>query len=554
MYGRDVFMESLVAHGVRHLFGNPGTTESPLIDSLARYPAIDYVLTLHEGVAIGAASYYAQACGRAGVVNLHVAPGLGNAIGMIFGALRTSSPMVVTAGQQDTRLRLRDPILGHDLVAMAAPVVKWSVQAESADEIAPIMRRAFKIAHDPPAGPVFVALPINVMEQQTEFEAASAGALYRAPPPDADGVAALARHLLAAAEPAIVIGDDVARAGAGEALVALAEVVGAGIWTELIHQHQPVPNLHPNYRGRLPSDPASIAEAFGAADAVLMVGGPFFEEVWYAPAGPFPPGASVLQIEESTARLGRNHRLDAGLIAGLVPALEAVSAEVREGQSAAHAAAATERNQTFAARRARERAARSARLETIAERRPMPVPVMLETLAGAVPEDVVIVEEAITGSPEIPRAFSFAGAGDYFCGRGGGIGQGIAGALGVKLASPERPLVCLSGDGSAMYSIQALWTAAHHRLPIVFVILANAEYRILKHNLDIYRRRFEVATNHPYVQMDLVDPPLGFVEMAAGMGVAGVRVTEPDELAAAVREALDSGAPRLIEVAVEGKV
>ena len=323
MYGRDVFMESLVAHGVRHLFGNPGTTESPLIDSLARYPAIDYVLTLHEGVAIGAASYYAQACGRAGVVNLHVAPGLGNAIGMIFGALRTSSPMVVTAGQQDTRLRLRDPILGHDLVAMAAPVVKWSVQAESADEIAPIMRRAFKIAHDPPAGPVFVALPINVMEQQTEIEAASAGALYRAPPPDADGVAALARHLLAAAEPAIVIGDDVARAGAGEALVALAEVVGAGIWTELIHQHQPVPNLHPNYRGRLPSDPASIAEAFGAADAVLMVGGPFFEEVWYAPAGPFPPGASVLQIEESTARLGRNHRLDAGLIAGLVPALEA---------------------------------------------------------------------------------------------------------------------------------------------------------------------------------------------------------------------------------------
>ena len=554
MYGRDVFMESLVAHGVRHLFGNPGTTESPLIDSLARYPAIDYVLTLHEGVAIGAASYYAQACGRAGVVNLHVAPGLGNAIGMIFGALRTNSPMVVTAGQQDTRLRLRDPILGHDLVAMAAPVVKWSVQAESADEIAPIMRRAFKIAHDPPAGPVFVALPINVMEQQTEIEATSAGALYRAPPPDADGVAALARHLLAAAEPAIVIGDDVARAGAGEALVALAEVVGAGIWTELIHQHQPVPNLHPNYRGRLPSDPASIAEAFGAADAVLMVGGPFFEEVWYAPAGPFPPAASVLQIEESTARLGRNHRLDAGLIAGLVPALEAVSAKVREGQSAAHAAAATDRNQTFAARRAKERAARSARLEAMAERRPMPVPVMLETLAGAVPEDVVIVEEAITGSPEIPRAFAFAGAGDYFCGRGGGIGQGIAGALGVKLASPERPLVCLSGDGSAMYSIQALWTAAHHRLPIVFVILANAEYRILKHNLDIYRRRFEVATNHPYVQMDLVDPPLGFVEMAAGMGVAGVRVTEPDELAAAVREALESGAPRLIEVAVEGKV
>ena len=184
----------------------------------------------------------------------------------------------------------------------------------------------------------------------------------------------------------------------------------------------------------------------------------------------------------------------------------------------------------------------------------MPVPIMLEALAAAVPEDVVIVEEAITGSPEIPKAFSFGGHGDYFCGRGGGIGQGIAGALGVNLAMPERPMVCLSGDGSAMYSIQALWTAAHHRLPIVFVILANAEYRILKHNLDIYRKRFDVATNHPYVQMDLVDPPLGFVEMAAGMGVAGTRVTEPDELAQAVKDGLASGAPYLIEAAVEGKI
>ena len=554
MYGRDVFMESLLAHGVQHLFGNPGTTESPLIDSLVRYPAIDYVLTLHEGVAIGAASYYAQACGRAGAVNLHVAPGLGNAIGMIFGALRTNSPMVVTAGQQDTRLRLRDPILGHDLVAMAAPVVKWSVQAESADEIAPIMRRAFKIAHDAPSGPVFVALPINVMEQQTEIEARPAGPLYRAPPPDPAGVAAVARHLLAAKEPAIMIGDDVARAGAGEALVALAEAVGAGIWTELIHQHQPVPNMHPNYRGRTPPDPASIAKTFGAADAVLMVGGPFFEEVWYAPEGPFPPGATVLQIEESTERLARNHGLDAGLIAGLGPALEAVLAAVQKDGSAACAAAAAERNERFKALQEEERRDRRARLDAIRERRPMPVPIMLEALATAVPEDVIIVEEAITGSPDIPKAFSFGGHGDFFCGRGGGIGQGIAGALGVNLAMPERPMVCLSGDGSAMYSIQTLWTAAHHRLPIVFIILANAEYRILKHNLDIYRRRFDVATNHPYVHMDLVDPPLGFVEMAAGMGVAGTRVTEPEELASAVQEGLASGAPYLIEVAVEGKV
>ena len=554
MHGRDVFMESLLAHGVRHLFGNPGTTESPLIDSLARYPALSYVLTLHEGVAIGAASYYAQASGRTGVVNLHVAPGLGNAIGMIYGALRANSPMVITAGQQDTRLRLRDPILGHDLVAMAAPVVKWSVQAESSDEIAPILRRAFKTAHDSPSGPVFVSLPINVMEQQTDIAAVASGTLYRAPAPDPEGVRAIARQFLAAAEPAIAIGDDVARAGAGDAVLKLAEATGAGIWAELIQQHQPVPNGHPNFRGRLPSDAARIAQSLGDADLVLLVGGPFFEEVWYAPTGPFPPGATVIQIEETTERLARNHGLATGLIAGLGPALEAVSAQVLTDRPAAFAAAADSRNERFAALREAERAERRARLEKMRERRPMPVALALETLAAAVPEEAAIVEEAITGSQEVPRAFGFKGPGDYFCGRGGGIGQGIAGALGVRLACPERPVVCISGDGSAMYSIQSLWTAAHCRLPILFVILANREYRILKHNLDIYRQRFGVASNRPYREMDLIDPPLGFVEMAAGMGVAGTHVTEPDELEAAVRGALSSGAPHLIEVAVEGKV
>ena len=553
MHGRDVFMESLLAHGVRHLFGNPGTTESPLIDSLARYPAISYVLTLHEGIAIGAASYYAQASGRTGVANLHVAPGLGNAIGMMYGALRANSPMVVTAGQQDTRLRLRDPLLGHDLVAMAAPVVKWSVQAENADEIAPILRRAFKTAHDPPSGPVFVSLPIDAMEQQTDIAASASGALYRAPAPDPDGVRVIARQFLDATKPAIVVGDDVARAGAGDAVVRLAEATGAAIWTELLHQHQPVPSAHPNFRGRLPSDAASIAESLGDCDLVLLAGGPFFEEVWYAPAGPFPPGATVVQIEESAERLARNYGLATGLIASLGPALDAVATLVLSDRTAAFSAAADSRNESFAALRENERKSRRALLEMGREKRPMPAALALETLAAAAPEETAVVEEAITAGREIPRAFAFRGPGDFFTGRGGGIGQGIAGALGVKLACPDRPVLCISGDGSAMYSIQALWTAAHLRLPILFVILANREYRILKHNLDIYRHRFGTGSNRPYREMDLIDPPLGFVEMAAGMGVAGTRVTEPDELEAAARDAFASGAPYLIEVAVEGK-
>src|SRR5262249_23970606 len=183
MHGRQVVMETLLAHGVDRIFGNPGTTERPLLDSLLDYPQLQYIVHLHEGVAVGAASFYAQASGKTAFMNLHVAPGLGNGIGMLYGPLKASTPRVVVAGQQATRLRLGDPVLGHVLAAMAAPVTKWSVQVESADELGPILQRAFKIANDPPAGPVFVALPINVMEQETDIPAGRPANLYEATAP-----------------------------------------------------------------------------------------------------------------------------------------------------------------------------------------------------------------------------------------------------------------------------------------------------------------------------------------------------------------------------------
>src|SRR5262245_44189280 len=245
MRGRQVFMETLLAHGVDRIFGNPGTTESPLLDTLLDYPQLKYIMHLHEGVAVGAANFYAQASGKTGFVNLHVAPGLGNAIGMIYGALKNSSPMVVTAGQQDTRMRLNDPVLGHDLVAMAAPVTKWSVQVERADEMGPILRRAFKIAQDGPKGPVFVGLPIDVMEQETSVAAAKPAALYRSPQPDPEAIKEIARVFQAARQPVIVCGDDVARSDAVQELVSLVDVLGASVWFEGLRAQSSFPTSHP---------------------------------------------------------------------------------------------------------------------------------------------------------------------------------------------------------------------------------------------------------------------------------------------------------------------
>jgi benzoylformate decarboxylase len=543
-------MDSLLAHGVDHIFGNPGTTESPLLDSLQSYPGIEYVIALHEGIAVGAASFYAQASGKTPLVNLHVAPGLGNGIGMIYGALKANSPMVVTAGQQDTRLRLREPILGHDLVAMAVPVTKWSVQVERADEMAAIMRRAFKIANEAPAGPVFVALPINVMEQETENAAAASGEMYTAPRPDPAGVTAVAAQILRAQNPVIVAGDDAARSGATDDLVALAEAMGAGVWFEAIRHHSAFPNRHPNARGILPVDAGAIRQALDGADLVLLIGGPFFEEVWFTPGAPFPDGAAVVQIEESAKRLAYNHPLTTGLTGHLPTALGALREALTD---ATYQAAATARNDALANLSAEAEAAYRARGQRAWDRAPMSMPRVMAEISAGTPGNAVVVEEAITAGLDLARAFDFARPGDYYSGRGGGIGQGLAGAIGAKIAHPDRPVLAVSGDGSAMYSIQALWSAAHHQLDIVFVILVNREYRILKHNMDTYRQRFDANSNQDYPEMNLDTPALDFVTMAKGMGLDGREISQPEDVAPALKAAFAAPGPSLIAINIEGK-
>jgi benzoylformate decarboxylase len=553
MRGREVFMQSLVAHGVRHIFGNPGTTESPLLDALIDYPSIEYVTALHEGMAVGAASYYSRITGRTSVVSLHVAPGLGNGIGMIYNALKGSAPVVVTAGQQDSRMLRREPILSHDLAAMAAPVTKWSAEVRNADEMDEVMRRAFKVANDPPYGPVFVALPIDVMEQETVNGPMAPGRAYRTGAPDPAAVADAAALLVKAARPLIVVGDEVGRGGAMQDLITFAERIGAPVWFEGIRGHASFPSAHPNARTALPFDAVAIRKTLGDADLVLLIGGAFFEEVWYTPGVPFPEGARVVQMETSARPLGFNHVPDVGIVSGMREGLRALDAAVAAGADEAWRTAAKGRCAALADQKARETAAYQTRLEKAWAREPISMPRVMAELRKATPASALIVEESITASMDFAASFQFDNPDQYLGARGGGIGQGLAGAIGASVGQPGRPVLCVSGDGSAMYSIQALWSAAHHNLPIVFAILVNREYRVLKHNLDIYRQRFAAPADKPYPRMDLVGPQIGFVELAEGMGIPGVRVSKPDEVAGAISAAFAAGGPRIVEIAIEGK-
>ncbi len=552
--GKQVAMDTFLAEGVEYIFGNPGTTELPLIDSLIDYPAIRYILALHEAVATIAADAYAQLSGKVGVVNLHVGPGLGNALGALYNAWEGGTPLVVTAGQQDTRMRLREPLLGHDLVAMAAPLTKWSVEVGTADELAQVLNRAFKVAREEPTGPVFVSLPMNVMEQDTTHGPMAPARLFPRSAPDPEGVREAASLLLGARRPVILCGDKVAMTGAVDALVRLAEALGASVYNEVLPARVNFPTGHPHYRDRGAGDQALLRQLIGDADAVLMVGGQFFEEVWYVDTSPFPEEAALIQIDPSPRNLARNYSVHCGLAADPRLALHALHAEVGARADDAFRQAAAGRREALGALKEQEQERQRARLESTWERQPMSTARLMAELKEALPAGVAIAGEPITAGADLTRTLAFDGPADYLAARGGGIGQGLPSALGVKLACPERPVLAVSGDGSSLYTVQALWTAAHHRLAVVFIILNNRVYRILKLNMNRYRSEAGLGGERPYPHMDLGDPDMDYVSLAAGFGVQARAVRAPEEVGPAVREAFASGQPYLLDVLVDGSV
>lgn len=554
MAGRQAIMEIFQAEGVQYIFGNPGTTELGFLDMLQDYPQLQYIVCLHESIALGAAQMYANASGKTGVVNLHVAPGLGNALGALYNAAIGKMPLVVTAGQQDSRYLVREPILSYDLVSMAKPLVKWAIQVQHVEEIPVIFRRAFKVAQDAPRGPVFIALPGNVIDQEANLHLPPTSTPYRRNRPDPEGLSATADLLAQAKHPVIICGDGVAATQAQAELVQVAELLGAQVWSTVIPGALGFPNTHPQFRGALPGEYNSIRRALGDADVVLAVGADLFDEVFYNEGSPLPEGCALIHLDNSSWEIGKNLPPTVGLLADPKLALQELSEVVVPKMDGTVRHAAEARRTAMAQQKQQERARQEQRVQENWDSSPIAPPRLMAALRDCLPDDVVIYSEAITAETDLLRTLPVEQPHSLFGNHGGGIGQGLPGALGVKLAQPHRPVVALVGDGSAMYTIQSLWTAARHNIPVLYVILNNQSYRILKFNMNRYRRTLHVPAGRPYPFMDLTNPSLAFIEIAHGMGVAGKRVAYPDEIEPAVKEALALGTPYVLEVMTEGRV
>lgn len=543
---KDAFLDLLHDAGVGAVFGNPGTTEFPLIDALGNQSRLRYYLALHDTVAVGMAHGYALATHGPAVVNLHAGPGVANAMGNLYNASRSGVPLLVTAGQIDTRLQLHEPPLWADMVTMMRPVSKWAHEVRSGEELVPAAWRALEVALTPPQGPVFLALPYNVLDEPAggPVPAFVRPGVARAPDPgDVDRAASV---IAAARRPVMVVGDGLTGEDGARAAVELAELTGSKLLSERIPPTAPVPMDHPLHFGTVGASGDAIADALGEADVLVVAGARRLVPVVHHDAWRLPEGTSVVQFEQDPWELGKVFPYEVGVIGDVAGSLRAVADAV--GAAAPEAReAARRRRESLERENRRIRAERDSEADEQADRSPIAVSRVVRALREALPSHAVIVDESLTSTRALLRHYPLRPEGFYGI-KGTGLGWGLPAALGHQLGDADRPVVAFMGDGATLYSLQALWSAAHYGASLTTVVVNNRSYKILKEGLRAYRG----GGDGHYLGTDLSEPAIDYVALAGSFGVPARRVERPEELDEAVKWAIGPG-PTVLEVLVDDR-
>jgi benzoylformate decarboxylase len=547
--GKQAFLQILKQEGVECMFGNPGTTELPLMDGLAREPGIRYILALQESVAIAMADGYAHASGKLAAVNVHTSPGLGNAMGMLYDARMSGAPMLLTAGQHDQAMNLTEPILWSDLPPVARPYVKWSHEITRLEDLPRAVRRAVKTAHAHPTGPVFISLPVDVLNAERELDLLASTRVAPRIRGDAAAIDAAADLLARARRPLLVAGDAVSQGDALEELAEVAELLGAPVYGECVPSTCSFPFTHPLYAGPFPRLGPPIRNLLMGHDLLFSVGGDLFTLSLPSDVEPMPEGLTVVHMDTDPWQLGKNYPAKVAILGDPKATLPDLAEALRKRLGPAVLKERAGKVADLAAAHAASTEKMRAKARAEVQTSPISPLALVGAVADAVPDDAIIVDESISSSHGVRNLFRAQDHQSFYGLRGGGIGWGLPATLGVKLAQPGRPVVGLIGDGSAMYTIQALWTASHDSIPCVYVIFNNASYRILKQR-TLALKGFS-AEDDQYVGMDLVNPRIDYVGMAKALGVPGEMVEKGVDIGAAVKRGIASGGPYLVDVHID---
>lgn len=548
--GREQFFEVARSEGVRYLFANPGTTELPIFDELAGDAGIELILALQEATAVAAADGYAQATRGPSLVNLHIAPGVANGLGNIINARWHGSPVVITAGQQNTKQMIQEPMLAGDLVRMVEGSVKWAYEVLRPEDVGLAMRRAFKIAMSPPTGPVFLSIPWDFLDEPSHGTVPAASTIAHANVPDPAAIAEAARLLAGAERPLLLAGDEIARAGAVADLVELAETVGARVVGEPLHSRLVFPMDHVLWTGSLPPVNDAINGALSQADVVIAIGAVLFAPFFYRPVPAIPESVTLVQIDPDPHQIAKTYPVALGIRSDVGTAIRALTTAVRAQHDSARADA---RAAEYAGQREQAIAGLRSAVETQRTQIPLPSIAACASIVDAFDgSPVSVVDESVTATAALRAVLRQRDPDSYFFFRGGGLGWAIPASAGVSLAQPDRKVVAVVGDGATCYVPQALWTLAHHDIPATIVVINNGGYYILK--AQLLQMAGQSAKHDRYVGTDIADPAVDFMALAAAFGVPAERAESAGEVTAAVRKAMDSGGPALVEVPIDGTV
>jgi benzoylformate decarboxylase len=547
--GRSAFLALLKDEGITHLFGNPGTTELPIMHALKDHPDLTYVMAMQESLVVAIADGFSRASGKLVACNVHVAPGLGNAMGSLFNAKFTGTPMILTAGQQEQGHGLMEPVLFGPLVQMAEPLVKWAVEVTRLEDLPRIVRRAAKIATTPPTGPVFISLPGDILNSEAGIELGRSTRVDTRVKPSDESLQTLVARILKAQRPVIIAGDEVVKSDALAESAQLAETLGAPAYQCSTPYGAHFLSESPCFMGALSRLQKQVREVLSPYDLMIVLGADPLRMSVYSEVDPMPDGMPMVQIGLVDWDLAKNYGAEIALKAdvketlrALVPALKAAGGAALEARAKKGVAELAAKNWS---------ARRKPLIELISKasgKSPIDPDYLSLQLVEAMPDKAILVDEGLTSGRQLLSLRPHRDRYGYHALASGGIGWGLPASVGVSLANPDRPVVCISGDGSAMYSIQALWTAAHHKLPLNVVICNNGGYRIIKQRLLAFH-----GDDH-YVGMDFVDPPVDFSGMAKSMGLEAIRITDPAELKPKLADAFKRPGAKLIEVVLSNSV
>ena len=544
--GRSAFLSILKSEGVTHLFGNPGTTELPIMHALKDYPEIKYILGLQESIVVAMADGYSRATGKLSVCNVHVAPGLGNAMGAIYNAKFVGSPVIITAGQQEQGHGLMEPMLYGPLVQMAEPLVKWAIEVTRLADLPRILRRAAKIALAPPTGPVFISLPGDILNTEAKLDLGKPSRVKYNISPDKETLKDIKDRILQANNPVIISGHEIAQTDSFSEITKFSEIIGAPVYQQTVPHGSHYPSEHKTYVGTMPRSQSEVKIILENYDLLICVGSDVLRMSVWSSTEPLPKNMSIIHIGIRDWELAKNYHTEQAILGNVKTTLLNLNKTIANNLN--------KKYKNNANRRIKEiekfnwsKNKKNLTSKTLKDKDIIPITPnwLMMTLAENISNNNIVVEEALVSSRSLLNFLPFKNSKDFYGLASGGIGWAVSGCIGVSLANNNKTIVAIIGDGSSMYAIQSIWTAAHYNLPIIYVIANNQSYRIIKERLEGFHN------NTNFVGMDFNKPKIDFVKLGNSMGVESMQVSEPTELKSLFKKAFKYKKPYLIEVMVD---